>query len=48
LNHYGIGGRFIGFGSRRFKHDEASGDHAEDWNPSVPERQRKAEKDGGR
>jgi hypothetical protein len=44
MNHYGIGGRFIGFGSGRFKPDEVSSDDGEDWNPSVPERQKFAEK----
>ena len=48
MNHYGIGGRFIGFGSNRFKPDEVSSEDGDDWNPSVPERERLAKKNRGR
>jgi hypothetical protein len=39
MNHRGRGGRFIGFGSGKFNYDPGS-ERGEDWNPSVPERQR--------
>ncbi|MBX3678493.1 MAG: hypothetical protein KF853_15875 [Rhodocyclaceae bacterium] len=47
MNHFGIGGRFIGFGSKAFGHDDVSGE-GDDWNPSVPERKRNQEKKRGR
>ncbi len=37
MNHWGIGGRFIGFGSGRFTYSGQPGE-GKDWNPSVPER----------
>jgi len=36
LNHYGRGGRFIGFGSGRFSHGGLPGE-GKDWNPTVPD-----------
>jgi hypothetical protein len=36
LNHYGRGGRFIGFGSGRFTHGDMS-ETGKDWNPTVPD-----------
>jgi hypothetical protein len=37
MNHYGRGGRFIGFGSGRFNHNPGQSGTGEDWNPTVPE-----------
>ena len=36
MNHWGRGGRFIGFGSGRFTYGDQS-DKGKDWNPTVPE-----------
>lgn len=36
MNHYGQGGRFSGFGSRRFGPDDIS-DNGADWRPTVEE-----------
>jgi len=36
MNHYGRGGRFIGFGSRQFRPDDTS-DTGADWRPTVEE-----------
>jgi len=37
MNHYGRGGRFIGFGSGRFNFDPEQTGAGEDWNPTVSE-----------
>lgn len=43
MNHRGIGGRFIGFGSGRFTYGDLS-DQGKDWNPTVPDRIRQKKK----
>ena len=43
MNHWGKGGRFIGFGSGRFTYGDLS-DQGKDWNPTVPERIRQQKK----
>ena len=37
MNHYGRGGRFIGFGSGRFNYNPEQNGTGEDWSPTVPE-----------
>ena len=44
----GFGGRFIGFGSKRFNPGDVSGKEGEDWNPTIPDRERTSERNGGR
>ena len=42
MNHYGRGGRFIGFGSRQFRPEDISGTGA-DWRPNVEELRKEEE-----